>query len=139
MMKVQVDDTGPIYDKGDRRFKHVGSSSCPEFRSENDPRRVVGLCPNNLQHADHQRLLNEAVPDGNGDRSIDFPKRLYVVHDGAIYRAETTDWGKSYHGYPYRGKMGRGLLEKLRAMAEEKGCAAELEQWAADYIELHGK
>jgi hypothetical protein len=111
----------PVYDKGDRRYKHVGRNPFPEFRSENDPRRVVGLCPSTLAHADHQRLLREAIPDGNGDRSIDFPKRLHVVHEGAIYRAETTDWGRSYHGYPYRGKMGRGLLEKLRATAEAKG------------------
>lgn len=139
MMAEQVERTGRIYDKGDRRYKHVGHNPHPEFRSESDPRRVVGLCPNNLQHTDHQRLLEEAIPDGNGDRSVDFPKRLHVVHDGAIYRAETTDWGKSYHGYPYRGKMGRGLLEKLRTMAEEKGCLLEFERWAENYIEMHGK
>lgn len=110
MREGQDEETGPVYDKGDRRYKHVGRNPYPEFRSESDPRRVVGLCPNNLAHVDHQRLLREAIPDGNGDRSIDFPKRLHVVHEGAIYRAETTDWGKSYHGYPYRGKMGRNLL-----------------------------
>jgi hypothetical protein len=131
--------TGLVYDKGDRRFKHVGRNPDPEFRSENDPRRVVGLCPNNLAHADHQRLLHEAIPDGNGDRSINVPKRLHVVHKGTIYRVETTDWGKSYHGYPYRGKLGRGLLEKLRTMAEEKGCVADFDEWTAKYIELYGK
>jgi hypothetical protein len=134
-----AEEVRPVYDKGDRRHKHVGGNPYPEFGNEKDPRRVVGLCPNNLVHADHQRLLHEAIPDGNGDRSINFPKRLHVVHEGAIYRAETTDWGKSYHGYPYRGKMGRNLLEKLRAMAEEKGCLAAFEHWTATYIELHGK
>lgn len=130
---------GPVYDKGDRRYKHVGRNPYPEFRSENDPRRIVGLCPNNLVHTDHQRLLSEAIPDGNGDRSISFPKRLHVVHEGAIYRAETTDWGKSYHGYPYRGAMGRDLLEKLRAMAEKKGCVAEFDSWVTNHIKEHGK
>jgi hypothetical protein len=139
MSRGQAEETGPTYDKGDRRHKHVGCNPYAEFRSENDPRRVVGLCPNNLVHADHQRLLLRAIPDGNGDRSINFPKRLHVVHDGTIYRAETTDCGKSYHGYPYRGKMGRGLLEKLRAMAAENDCVTEFDDWAKTYIEMHGK
>jgi hypothetical protein len=138
MNRRQAQETGPVYDKGDRRHKHVGRNPYPEFRSENDPRRVIGLCPSNLAHADHQRLLDEAIPDGNGDRSINVPKRLHVVHEGAIYRLETTDWGKSYQGYPYRGKMGRGLLEKLRAMAEEKNCVAEFDDWTAKHIESHG-
>jgi len=139
MSRGQAEETGPIYDKGDRRHKHVGRNPYPEFRSENDPRRVVGLCPNNLAHSDHQRLLQRAIPDGNGDRSINFPKRLHVVHEGTIYRAETTDWGKSYHGYPYRGKMGRGLLQKLREMATENDCVTEFDDWVENYIELHGK
>ena len=58
---------------------------------------------------------------------------------GTIYRAETTDWGKSYHGYPYRGKMGRGLLEKLREMAAENDCITEFDDWTKNYIELYGK
>jgi hypothetical protein len=139
MSRGQAEGAGPIYDKGDRRHKHVGRNPYPEFRSENDPRRVVGLCPNNLAHSDHQRLLQRAIPDGNGDRSINFPKRLHVVHEGTIYRAETTDWGKSYHGYPYRGKMGRGLLQKLREMATENDCVTEFDDWVENYIELHGK
>lgn len=139
MSGAQRDRIGPVYDKGDRRYKHVGHNPYPEFRSETDPRHVVGLCPNNLTHTDHQRLLDEAIPDDNGDRPINFPKRKHVVHEGAIYRAETTDWGKSYHGYPYRGKLGRGLLEKLRAMAERKDCATEFNDWVANHIELHGK
>ena len=138
-MGEQTEKTNPVYDKGDRRHKHVGRNPYPEFRAENDPRCIVGLCPNNLRNEDHQRLLDDAIPEGNGDRSIDFPKRLYVVHAGAIYRAETTDWGKSYHGYPYRGKLGRGMLERLREMAGAKGCIGEFDLWIASYIELHGK
>lgn len=67
MNRGQAEETGPVYDKGDRRYKHVGRNPYPEFRSENDPRRIVGLCPNNVAHADHQCLLQEAIPDSNGD------------------------------------------------------------------------
>jgi hypothetical protein len=139
MSGSRTQEAGPIYAKGERRHKHVGRNPYPEFRSETEPRHVVGLCPNNLRAEDHQRLLQEAIADDNGDRSVTFPKRLYVVHEGGIYRAETTDWGKSYHGFPYRGKMGRSLLEKLRAMAEAKDCLSEFERWTSTYIELHGK
>jgi hypothetical protein len=139
MRKGESGKAKPVYDKGERRYKHVGRNPYPEFRSEHDPRRVTGLCPNDLSHDDHQRLLDDAIADGNGDRSLDFPKRLHVVHAGAIYRAETTDWGKSYHGYPYRGRLGRSLLERLRVMAEEKNCLIEFDEWTSNYIELHGK
>jgi hypothetical protein len=131
--------TERAYDKGERRFKHVGRTPYPEFRFEHDPRRRVGLCPNNLTHADHTRLLKNAIPEANGDRTVEFPKRLYVVHDGAIYRAETTDWGKSYHGYPYKGKLGRGMAERLREMATALKCLEAFEAWMEEHIEIQGK
>lgn len=131
--------SGPVYDKGERRYKHVGRNPYPEFKNEDDPKRIVGLCPNNLTESDNQSLLNEAIPGANGDRSIDFPKRLFVVHEGAIYRAETSDWGKSYHGYPYRGKMGRALLGRLRKMAGVKRCENEFDDWVDTHIQEEGK
>jgi hypothetical protein len=131
---------GRIYDKGERRYKHVGRTPNPEFRFENHhPRHWVGLCPNTIGPEECTQLLLEAIADENGDRELDFPKRLHVVHEGAIYRAETTDWGKSYHGYPYRGKMGRTLLAELRQMADQKGCLSQFENWVDEYIEIHGK
>jgi len=130
---------GRVYDKGERRYKHVGRNPYPEFRFEHDPKRRVGLCPNNLDSADHARLLNDALPEANGDRSIDIPKRLYAVHDGAIYRAETTDWGKSYHGYPYKGKLGRDMCGRLREMAAAQKCLEAFEDWMDEHIEIQGK
>lgn len=131
---------GPVYEKGERRHKHVGKNDYPEFEYINDnPRYAIGKCPKNLVGDDRTTLLREAIPDGNGDREVAFHKRLYAVHRGAIYRAETTTYGKSYHGYPYRGKIGRALLEKLRSVAVIKECLKEFDDWVDQHIELHGK
>ncbi len=129
-----------VYDKGEGRLKHVGKSDAPEISfQDGNPKHRIGRCPSNIPDEQKLELLNEAISGGNGDRELDFPKRLHVVHEGAIYRAETTDWGKSYHAYPYAGKLGKALLTELGAMADQKGCRAEFDKWVTIHIELHGK
>lgn len=128
-----------LYDKGERRFKHVGRGSEPTIEFDaSDPKKWVGKCPATLGQVDRERLLNEAVAAPNGDRDLGVPKKLYVVHDGAIYEAQTSDRGGSYHGYPYKGKLSGALLRALREMAEEKKCLDTFEDWRRRYIELHG-
>lgn len=127
------------YDKGERRYKHVGKTAEPEIVfTPGQPRMWVGKCPNTLTAADHERLVNEAIPGGNGDRELSFPKKLYTVHEGAIYEAQTTDRGKSYHGYPYKGKLARGLKDTLREIAVAKEYAEEFDSWVKRHIEEHG-
>ena len=89
------------YDKGERRFKHVGREGYAtiEFVDDN-PKMAVGKCPNNLDATACEAILADAISGPNGDRDLPFPKKLYAIHDGVIYEAQTTDWGKSYHGYP---------------------------------------
>lgn len=127
------------YDKGERRRKHVGRGSAPiiEFSSGN-PKMWVGKCPSTLSAEQHKELVNEAIPGRNGDRDLPFPKKLYVVHDGAIYEAQTTDHGYSYHGYPYRGKLASELITALRAMAVAKQCEDDFNRWVREQIEVHG-
>jgi len=128
------------YDKGERRFKHVGNVAEAVIKfDDRNPRHWWGECPNNLRAADHTSLLNEAIAAPNGDREIDFPKRVFTVHEGAIYRAETTDWGRSYHGYPFRGKLGKAILAELGAIADKKGCRAKFDDWMKMHIEVHGR
>ena len=128
------------YDKGERRHKHVGRGDSPaiEFVRDN-PRHWVGKCPRTLTPEDHARLVNEAVPASNGDREVGFAKKIYAVHNGAIYEGQTTDRGKSYHGYPYRGKLSRSLVKDLRNMATQKNCEMEFDTWVDKHIEVHGK
>jgi hypothetical protein len=130
---------GRHYDKGERRFKHVGHGPTPiiEF-SPGNPKMWIGKCPSTLTAQQHKQLVNEAIPGSNGDRELAFPKKLYVVHDGAIYEAQTTDRGYSYHGYPYRGKLAATLVEALREMAMKKQCQDSFDRWVKEQIEIHG-
>jgi hypothetical protein len=127
------------YDKGERRFKHVGKG--PEPTIEFDDRNLkkwVGKCPSTLSPEDRERLLNEAIAAPNGDRELPLPKNLYVVHEGAIDEAQTSDRGRTYHGYPYKGKLARRILEALAKMAAEKGCSDAFAAWVRKNIEKHG-
>ena len=127
--------TGRKYDKGEKRYKHVGKEDSPGFRVfSDDPKRVEGLCPRNISIELCESLLNEAIAAPNGDRETDYPKYLYVVHDGAIYEARTSDAGLSYHGFPFRGYLSKKLVELLRAMAEQKKCLKEFNRWVKDNI-----
>lgn len=128
------------YDKGERRFKHVGRGSTPyiEF-DERQPRKWVGKCPKTIPDPRKQELLNQAIPAPNGDCDVDYVKRLYVVHEGAIYEATTSDAGGSYHAYPYKGRLSRSLLQQLEATADKEGTARKFKEWVSNYIEAGGQ
>jgi hypothetical protein len=81
------------------------------------------------------QLLNEAIAVPFGDREVDYPKYLYVVHEGAIYEARTSDAGVTYHGFPYQGKLSKDVLDRLRAMADNKKCLKEFEDWVKRHIQ----
>jgi hypothetical protein len=123
------------YDKGEKRHKHQGRGPEPEIAfSKGRPRQFVGKCPALMPAELRERLLNEAIAGPVGDRDIDYPKYLYVVHSGAIYQARTSDAGVSYHGFPYRGKLSKQLLKQLRTMAQDKNCLEEYDEWIRKHI-----
>jgi len=123
------------YDKGEKRLKHEGRGPRPEIQfSKSTPKVFVGLCPANMAVKLRDLLLKEAIPASLGDRDIEYPKYLYVVHDGAIYEARTSDAGVSYHGFPYRGRLSKELLEKLREMAKNKQCLESFDDWVKKHI-----
>jgi hypothetical protein len=128
------------YDKGERRFKHVGKSPTPviEF-DDSDPKKWIGKCPSGITDDDKNRLLNQAIAAPNGDRQLAVAKRLYVVHEGAIYEAQTSDGGATYHGYPYKGKLSKPLLARLFEMAKAIGCTEGFQAWVKKHIVLHGE
>ena len=145
-MPVQVRPPAPIwtdndrpmprkYDKGEKRFKHEGRSPLPEIQfSKRNPKAFVRMCPANMATQLRECLLNEAIPARSGDREIDYPKYLYVVHDGVIYEGRTSDAGISYHGFPYRGKLSKELLGQLKEMAKNKKCLESFEAWVKKHI-----
>jgi hypothetical protein len=127
------------YDKGERRFKHVGKGSKPyiEF-DQRQPRKWVGKCPDTIPDARKKELLNAAIAAPIGDRDVDYVKQLYVVHEGAIYEAQTSDAGRSYHAYPYKGRLSRSILRELEAMAVNENTVQAFNDWVSNYIEVGG-
>jgi hypothetical protein len=124
------------YDKGERRFKHEGRESEPTIYFERSrPRRWIGKCPAGMSAELCWKLLNEAISAPVEGQEIDYPKYLYVVHNGAIYEARTSDCGISYHGYPYRGRLSKAIIVELRRMARQKDCLEAFEAWIAQHIE----
>jgi len=125
------------YDKGEKRWKHVGRTPIPEIEfDKHQPRMFVGKCPTGISDSMRSQLLADAISTSTGDREIDYPKYLYVVHEGAVYEARTSDAGGSYHGFPYRGRIDSDVLEKLRLMAQKKQCLDAFERWVKDHITL---
>ena len=130
--------TGRLYDKGERRHKHVGSSDQPVIEFDRDvPQKWIGKCPRGLG-AKAQEILAKAIPAPKGDREVDYDKILHAVHEGAVYEAQTSDRGKSYHGYPYRGKLSGRTIDALRTMARDDGCLDGFERWVKRHIQPHG-
>jgi hypothetical protein len=124
------------YDKGEKRIKHEGTGPDPEIQFfKNQPRRFVGKCPAGMSAQVRTQLLNDAIAGPAGDREIDYPKYLYVVHNGAIYEARTSDAGVTYHGFPYRGKLARQMVNRLRTMAQDKKCLDAFEDWVKKHIQ----
>jgi hypothetical protein len=124
------------YDKGEKRFKHESHTRKPEIRFfKGQPKFRVGLCPAGFPADLRLQLLNEAIPAPAGDRDIDYVKYLYVVHEGAIYKACTSDAGVTYHAYPYSGTLSKQIVEQLRTMARNKDCIVGFEKWVKTHIQ----
>ena len=126
-------------DKGERRFKHVGKGPKPTIEfDERQPRKWIGKCPDTIPDARKKELLDAAIAAPIGDRDVDYAKQLYVVHEGAIYEAQTSDAGRSYHAYPYKGRLSRNLLRELEAMATRDNTVQAFEDWVSLYIDIGG-
>lgn len=124
------------YDKGERRLKHVGTKPHAEIKfDDHKPKKWVGKCPNNIPDAKKLELLNSAIPGPKGDSDADYDEQLYAVHEGVIYEAQTSDGGRSYHAYPYKGKLPKSLVQALKAIAIKDGCFDAFKSWFKEYID----
>ena len=128
------------YERGENRRKHVGKLSGPQIVTDSDG-ETVGKCPARFPDVRKQELLDKAIPYiTSPPYSEEFPKRLFIVdRDGTIYTAQTSNPGDSYHGYPYAGTMGKGLIAKLRTIAVRENCEKEFEQWCKSHIQRGSK
>lgn len=129
------------YERGDHRTKHCWKRDQADFVQQQG--HLVGKCPSSITDSVAETILNQAVAEPDpflvpGRAAASWPKRLYGVHKGVIYEAVPTQPGKSYHGYPWRGRDGRGplptlVVERLRAMAEAEGYLKEFKSWLDEH------
>ncbi|MBI4699812.1 MAG: hypothetical protein HY744_01375 [Deltaproteobacteria bacterium] len=95
----------------------------------------MGKCPQGLPDDLPERLLNEGI-GVDGDELTPGPKplRIYIVHDGVVYRAKPTNPEVgSWHAFPEfpeeLRKLPDAIWDRIRERAEHLGCAAEVERW----------
>ena len=95
----------------------------------------VGKCPATMSLSQAQALLDDAIPFVPPRWSRSYPKRLYAVSDGVVYRASPTNPGTSYHGFPEhpsafpRTGSAREVKRQLLERARQQGCENEVRRW----------
>jgi hypothetical protein len=129
------------YERGEHRIKHRWRNDYAGFIRQHG--HLIGKCPATITEAIAETVLNQAVAEPDpfvipGRAPALWPKRLYGVYEGVIYEAVPTEPGKSYHGYPWRGREGRGplpseVVSRLRELASAEGHLEEFEDWLDQY------
>jgi len=66
------------------------------------------------------------------------PKKLYVVHEGAIYEAQTSDRGRTYHGYPYKVSCREIYLRSSQLWRTGSPCSELFAIWVKTHIDRYG-
>lgn len=95
--------------------------------------KFIGKCPSNISVPEAQLLLRDAIPWSPASWRPGYPKRLYAVRDGVLYRATPTNPGTSYHGFPEHPTRfpagARELKQALIRVASTQGCEEGLRRW----------
>lgn len=93
----------------------------------------VGKCPSSLTLQQAEELLNSGVEWSPRVWREKYPKRIYVVHGGVLYRATPTNPGRSYHGFPERPERfpagSSALRRQILDIANRLNCENELRAW----------
>lgn len=94
----------------------------------------ISKCPKGLSTKEAERLLNSqslAYPLRRWGKQ--WPDRLYVVHEGCVYKALVTRPGVSYHAFPELPERLRRLPKEFRDrlldLARRLGCEDEVRRW----------
>lgn len=96
---------------------------------------VVGKCPCTISLELAEHLLNTSgIPWSNPRFPVGtHPDRIYVVHEGVVYRAMPTIAGVSYHAFPELPERLRHVPKTVRAqiltLADQLGCKKEVQAW----------
>jgi hypothetical protein len=122
------------YERGEGRIKHRWDRDEAGFRSINGEQ--VGKCHRSISETIARGLLRsgfvEASPYDDGTPGT-APDEIFNVYRGVPYVAVTTSTGKSYHGYPWSGRMSATIREELRARALQEGTVKVFNRWLKTY------
>ncbi len=94
---------------------------------------IVGKCPSTMTMETARELLNSGVEWSPKGWRHNYPKRIYTVSEGVLYRAALTNSGRSYHGFPEHPsgfpKGNQALRDRILELAKERNCETELRRW----------
>lgn len=125
------------YEKGEKRFKHVGKSAEASV-DDGNPKKVIGKCPNNIADSVKLQVLKTAIAELPDEANETFPSRMFAVYEGVIYDCRTTTLDQSYHAFPYHGEMLRSLHDRLAQTADAKEHSKAFKSWTAKHIKVIG-
>lgn len=133
--KISSDDAR-VYSSPENRHKHRWSKNYAGF--DRYCGEIVGKCPNNITWAEAQELLLQAIPDPPDEYDDDpYPKRLYNVREGVIYRAEGDGRSNKYHAFPADNirSMDPDTLDILEMRADNSGDLKVFKKWKKDHAD----
>ena len=95
----------------------------------------VGKCPKGLDLDRAEGLISNGIRFFPKRWDKPYPKRIYVVYDGVLYRAEPTNPGVSYHGFPELPREFHSLPKQIRdeilVRAQELGQLDQVKRWVS--------
>ena len=129
-------DAERVYSSPENRHKHRWNKNYPGFARYRG--EIVGKCPNDITEKEAQELLLDAITDPPDEYDNDpFPKRLYNVRNGVIYRAEGDGRSNRYHAFPADNI--RSMDDDTLKILEERITNSEelkiFKQWKRDHAE----
>jgi hypothetical protein len=94
----------------------------------------IGKCPNNISIAQAEQLLNIGIAVDMPRSPAAYPKRIYIVHNGVVYRATPTNPGISYHAFPEKveefRRLPRSVQEAILSEAGRLGHGDDVGRWS---------
>lgn len=91
-------------------------------------------CPKDLSRKQIEDAMDRAIEWRPARWPHRYPKRLYTIIDGIVYRATPTVPGRSYHGFPEHpeylaDRRLKGVRESLEEMAQQLDCSRDYRLW----------
>jgi hypothetical protein len=120
------------YERGEGRFKHRRKNDEAGFVGST--RRPIGKCHKSISQRVAVGLLRSGVvARAVFDDEPEAPDEIFNVYRGIPYLAVPTVPGRSYHGYPWRGRMSPEVRAELERRAQAQGQTAEFKRWMTNF------